>query len=199
MTGASVNLLQDAQARVERLRASLRLIRAREETGHSVTALPVRGHVASIPELQPAIYDALSLVDTKCADYYAQAYLDLADASRISWIGTAHLVREALATTLRTLAPDNDVKAMVWFKPESQDGRPTHKQRVRYILQNRKAGTTEREVAEQIDLIEDRVASIVRSTYSRASSAAHTGTERREALTILRYFEAFAHDLLDLD
>jgi hypothetical protein len=178
------------------------LVIAAEEAGYSVEPESVAVDAVVAPEMRTEIYTALSRVDQRCADYYAQAYLDLADLTRVSWIGTAHQVREALATVLRTLAPDDQVKAMPWFKVQSDDGRPTHKQRVRYILQHRGAGSAEREVAEQIDLIEERVENIggiVRSTYTRASVAAHIGAERREAIRILRYFEAFAHDLLDLE
>jgi len=90
------------------------------------------------------------------------------------------------------------VKKTPWYSPETDDGRPTHKQRVKCILQSRRAGSNEREVTEQVDMIEERIANLVRSTYSRASDAAHRGKRRSEAGRILNYFEAFAHDLLDL-
>ncbi len=199
MVDGYVNRLEDARARVESLRSALSVVVTVEEAGHSIVPESAVGPAAAIPTMELAIYEALAKIELKCAQSYAQAYLDLADTARVSWIGTAHQVREALATTLRTLAPDDQVKAEKWVKPESQDGRPTQKQRVRYILQRRGAGNTEREVVEQVDLIEERVANIVRSTYARASNAAHAGTERKEAIRILRYFEAFAHDLLYLD
>ena len=69
---------------------------------------------------------------------------------------------------------------------------------MKYILEARRAGSNEHEVTEQVDLIEERVGNLVRSTYGRASDAAHRGKRRSEARRILNYFEAFAHDLLDL-
>jgi hypothetical protein len=42
------------------------------------------------------------------------------------------------------------------------------------------------------------IAGLIRDTYSRASDAAHTLKGRREAKKLLKYFEAFAHDLLNL-
>lgn len=202
MVKSYINLLDDAAARVGHLRAALRLIIAAEDAGHPIAPEFEAIDAPLTSDMQPAIYDALAKVDDRCAAYYAQAYLDLADPARISWIGTAHQVREAVATLLRTLAPDDEVKAETWFKPETKDGRPTHKQRVRHIMRHRDAGSSETEVVEQIGLIEERaesIGSIVRSTYSRASNAAHTGGDRTEARRILTYFEAFAHDLLDLD
>jgi len=57
----------------------------------------------------------------------------------------------------------------------------------------------EEEVISRIDLVENRVAALVRATYARASNAAHTFEGRKEVLRILKYFEAFVHDLLDID
>jgi hypothetical protein len=150
------------------------------------------------PHPRQDIYDSLAAIEQRLADGYAQAYADLADPSRVSWAGTAHEIRELLATCLRLLAPDNAVKQKPWYEPESQDGRPTQKQRVRFILESHHAGSHEREVTEQVDLIEERVGNLARSTYGRASDAAHRGKRRSEARRILNYFEAFAHDLLDL-
>jgi hypothetical protein len=144
------------------------------------------------------VYDALLFVSESLARGYAQVKIDLASSDRLSWTGDAHEVREIIATLLRTLAPDEVVKSQSWFKPESNDGRPTQKQRARFVMQQRKADSTEREVAEQVDLLEDAIGNLIRSTYSRASNAAHTFKGRSEVAKLVRYFEAFAHDLLDV-
>lgn len=44
-------------------------------------------------------------------------------------------LRELSRILLADLAPDAQVMACAWFKPESQNGRPTHSQRVRYAVQ----------------------------------------------------------------
>jgi Predicted pPIWI-associating nuclease len=142
------------------------------------------------------IYLALSEISQKLGDSYLQAKQDIKNADRISWAGTAHEIREVLATLLRTLAPDNEVKSQPWYKQESD--RPTQKQRVRYILQKRGSSSTQREVTEKIDILDEMLGELVRSTYSRASDAAHTYEPRKEVKRLLGYFEAFAHDLLDL-
>lgn len=198
MTDDVVAQLRAAQASVQRLRSALGLIVTSEEVGQQDQPASVRDESPATSSMESHIYDALFQVHPMCAKCYKQAYLELADPTRISWVGTAHLIREALATVLRTLAPDDKVRATSWYTPETDDGRPTHKQRVRYILRQRHAGKAEQAVTEQVELIEELIANLVRSTYSRASAAAHSGAERRDVRRILLYFEAFAHDLLDL-
>ncbi len=147
---------------------------------------------------RPDISYALEKINPILANSYAQVKHDIQDTKRISWAGDAHEIREILATLLRTLAPDQEVEAQHWFKSESKDGKPTQKQRVHYILQSRGVSSTKREVVEKIDIIDEMISSLVRSTYSRASDAAHTYETRKEVVRLLGYFEAFAHDLLDL-
>lgn len=145
------------------------------------------------------IYDALSHLSETLANSYAQVKKDLQDADRLSWAGTAHEIREVLSTMLRTLAPDEAVTSQHWYKQAPNTSGPTQKQRVRYILQVRGAGSKEREVAEQAVHLDEMIGNLVRATYSRASDAAHRFKNRDEVLRVLRYFEAFAQDLLNLE
>ncbi len=144
------------------------------------------------------IFLALKELSVNLANSYTQVKIDIEADNRISWAGTAHEIREILATLLRTLAPDEDVISQSWFKQESEISGPTQKQRVQYILQQNKAGKNQKDVVEQVTGLDDMISSLVRSTYSRASDAAHRFKERQEVLRILRYFEAFAYDLLNL-
>lgn len=144
------------------------------------------------------IYIALLNISENLAKSYAQVKLDIQQTERVSWAGTAHEIREVLSTLLRLLAPDENVKSQQWYKQESNTSGPTQKQRVRFILQANGAGSKERKVVEQVTGLEDMIGDLVRSTYGRASDAAHRFKNRREVLRILRYFEAFAHDLLNL-
>lgn len=144
------------------------------------------------------IYLALKEKSESLANSYAQVKIDIESDNRISWAGTAHEIREILATLLRILAPDKDVTTQSWYKAEPNTSGATQKQRVIYILKNRNSGTNEKDVLEQITGIEDMIGNLVRSTYSRASDAAHRFKERQEVRKILRYFDAFAYDLLNL-
>jgi len=47
----------------------------------------------------------------------------------------AAAIRELLGHTLHELAPDEELRKCSWFKPETQDGRPTRAQRQRYVIQ----------------------------------------------------------------
>ncbi|MGZ2461768.1 pPIWI-associating nuclease domain-containing protein [Rhizobium anhuiense] len=52
---------------------------------------------------------------------------------RLSQFSTG--IRELIGHTLATLATDNEVKAASWFQVETQDGRPTRRQRVKFAIQ----------------------------------------------------------------
>ena len=145
------------------------------------------------------IYDALASVSPQLARSYEQIKNDIEDSSRLSWAGTAHEIREILSHLLRTLAPSDEVEKQNWFKREDGTSGPTQKQRVIYIIKQHDAGSKEKEVVERVVDLEDRLGTLVRTTYSRASDAAHRIKGRVEVRRILRYFEAFAFDLLDLD
>ena len=145
------------------------------------------------------IYTALQKVAPSLANSYAQVKMDLQDPNRLSWAGTSHEIREIISNLLRTLAPDNIVTSQKWYTPEQGASKPTQKQRVRHILQTRGKNSTKCEVVEKIGTLDELVAELVRSTYSRASNAAHTFEPRQETLRILGYFEAFAQDLLELE
>lgn len=144
------------------------------------------------------IYVALLEKSESLANSYAQVKIDIESDNRFSWAGTAHEIREIVATLLRILAPDKVVISQSWYKPEPNSSGVTQKQRVIYILKSRNSGSNEKEVLEQITGIEDMIGNLVRSTYSRASDAAHRFKERQEVIKILRYFDAFAYDLLNL-
>lgn len=142
---------------------------------------------------------ALEAIAPELGHSYDQVLEDIEDRSRRSWAGTAHEIRELLAELLRHLGPDEDVQAESWYKQDPNTRGPTQRQRVRYILEQQRAGSKKRDVVKEMSIIEDRVGGLVRATYNRASDAAHRFKGRREAIRILRYFEVFSRDLLDLD
>lgn len=154
--------------------------------------------VAAGAGVDDRIFSALLGISESLARSYAQIKEDLRDYTRLSWAGTAHEIRELLATMLRLLAPDSEVVAQPWYKQVLETSGPTQKQRVRYILQGHGAGSKERQVVEQVVHLEDMIENLVRSTYARASDAAHRFKPRGEVVRICRYFEAFAYDLLNL-
>jgi hypothetical protein len=157
-----------------------------------------RKTTTATPANESEIFKALLGLSEPLAKSYVQVKIDLEDDSRSSWVGTAHEIREVLANLLRILAPDEKVISQTWYRQEEKTTGPTQKQRVRYILQENGAGSKEKEVIELVTKLEEMIGDIVRATYSRASDAAHRFKTRKEVARIVKYFDAFANDLLDL-
>lgn len=187
------NTVLEMLSRVAKTRASISQIIEPSAPTKPAVIHPVVGVTVD------SLYHALFGISESLGNSYMQVRSDLDDPTRTSWAGTAHEIREILATLLRLKAPDSEVKAKPWYRPEPNTSGPTQKQRVRYILQELGGGSKQVEVAEQISMIEDKIGDLVRATYSRASDAAHRMKGRTEAKRLLRYFEAFAHDLLNLE
>jgi hypothetical protein len=61
----------------------------------------------------------------------------------------ASAIREAFTHMLHKLAPDEEVKQCSWFKPESENGRLTRAQRLRYMIQG---GLSDEYVADELKL-----------------------------------------------
>ena len=148
--------------------------------------------------IQIKIYDGLLQVSETLANSYAQVIRDLEDVERQSWAGTAHEIRQVIATMLSKLAPDHEVTSQSWYVQDPNVSGPTQKQRARYVLLERGAGSKEHEVAQLVGTLDGMIEDLVRAIYSRASDAAHRFKARDEVARILRYFEAFAQDLLGL-
>lgn len=144
------------------------------------------------------ILEALREVSMPLANSYLQIIAEFEDDGRITWDGTAHQIRELLRKLLDSLAPTNLVEKQGWYKEGDGLSGPTQKQRVKYILSIKSAGSKEQAVVQNIVLIEDKIGNLVRDTYQRASDAAHRSKDKTEAYRILRYFEAFAYDLLNI-
>ena len=149
--------------------------------------------------LNQDIYHALESISNSLANSYFQVARDFGDENRTSWAGTAHEIRELLRKVLEHLAPTNLVKAKSWYKEETNASGPNQRQRVRYILSLKESDSNQQKVAQNIDIIDDKIGELVRDVYGRASDAAHRSKTKTEAYRILRYFEAFAYDLLDLN
>jgi hypothetical protein len=148
---------------------------------------------------EKSLQQALSVLSDSLGMSYLQVKIDLRDKNRYSWAGTAHEIREVLATMLRLLAPDDMVISQNWYKQEKDTSGPTQKQRVRYILEENKASSKEKEVGELAIKLDEMIGEIVRATYSRASDAAHRFKERNEVIKIVKYFEVFSNDLLNIE
>jgi hypothetical protein len=147
---------------------------------------------------EPVIFEALNRVDRSLGRSYEQVVSDLNDEARGSWKGTANELRETLSTLLRALAPDEKVITQEKYMQEKNTTGPTQKQRVKYILEQRRSGSNEVEVAQEVEAFEERIGGFIRKFYNRASNSTHRPSERKEILKIHSYFIAFMRDLLDI-
>lgn len=167
--------------------------------GRSVRSSDILRNQQYNSHLQFKINEALEKISKDLSDSYIQIYNDLQDPNRVSWAGTAHEIREILTNLLRLLAPDAKVIRAPWYKQLKNALGPTQKQRVKYILTKRGAGSKETGVVEQVANLDQMIEDLVRSTYKRASDAAHRYKTKIEVSRILRYFETFSVDLLDIN
>ncbi len=130
---------------------------------------------------------------------YRQGLSDLIGSERLSYRGTAAEFRESLRETLDQLAPDADVEAQAWYKPEDGQKKPTMKQKARYILTSRGRNKTQRDSAEKmLKLIDELSGEVMRAVYNRASLATHIHQSKGEVQKIKRYVDTVLFDLLEI-
>lgn len=193
----NATVLAVAREAAARARATQQAVASLTLSGDNQASPLAAKAVASLYH-DPKISAALKKIAEPLANSYLQIIADFEDETRLSWAGTAHEIRELLRKILEQLAPAQDVEVQAWYKQESGISGPTQKQRVKHILTNQGGDSKQQKVAQDIELIEDKIGILVRDVYGRASDAAHRSKSKAEAFKILRYFEAFAYDLLDI-
>ncbi len=167
------------------------------ERGRGIAGLPAASSVRSLVEQR--ILATLKQMLPGSALSYEQALDDLAAPVRLSYRGTATELREVVREVLDHLAPDRDVVASTGFKLEKGRAGPTMKQKARFILKARRVGETTRKAPEDaVELLEDHIASLARSTYERGSVATHGATTLREAQRFKGYADAVLAELLQV-
>lgn len=152
-----------------------------------------------LSQTEGAILDTLANLLPPCAASYEQALRDIAQGGRISWRGTATELREILREVIDHFAPDQAVSSTPGFQLESGRPKPTHKQKVRHILRARRSRSAAVAVAESsIDTVDEAVASLARSTYTRGSVSTHVATSGKEIKSLKRYVDALLAELLEV-
>ncbi len=145
------------------------------------------------------ILKTLESLMPSAAASYRQGLSDLIAPERLSYRGTAAEFRESLRETLDQLAPDADVEAQGWYKPEDGQKKPTMKQKARYILTSRERKKPQRDSAEKmLTLIEELFGEVMRAVYNRASLATHVQQSKGEVQKIKRYVDTVLFDLLEI-
>jgi hypothetical protein len=154
---------------------------------------------ASISREETLVLRTLEALVPSAAASYRQGLSDLLGPARFSYRGTAAEFREALRETLDHLAPDDEVEAQKWYKPEEGQKKPTMKQKGRHILTSRAKNKTQRTSAEKMfGLIEELSSDVMRAVYNRASLATHIHQSLSEVRRIKRYVDTVLFDLLEI-
>lgn len=145
-----------------------------------------------VTAVRRTLADRLERLSPDLAASYRQVHLDLADATRETFLGPAGEIREVMRAAIHLLAPDEDVQAQEWYV--GNEGRPTQAERIRYIVQQRSEG--EASPVEAADIVDTKVGRLGRILYSRASRAFHVGTQRDELNRVVSYVEAVLNEIL---
>jgi hypothetical protein len=75
----------------------------------------------------------------------------------------------------------------------------TMKQEVHFIFKNRERNTTESAVPENaVNMVEEAITSMTRSTYDRGSLSAHQERGKKACDQLKRYVDVVLHDLLEI-
>ena len=103
------------------------------------------------------------------------------------------------AKTLDYLAPDKDVSAQKGYKQNPNTNGPTMKQKVKYVLSNRKVQSgIIKTVEDAAQIVDDSIGTFIRSVYTRASISTHTPTEKSEVKRIYDLVKVVLSELLEL-
>jgi hypothetical protein len=157
------------------------------------------GH-ALITDVEARIIATLQQLVPSAALSYEQALRDLTDSTgRLSFRGTANELREALRETVDHLAPDEDVMAAQGFQLERDQTGPTQRQKVRHILRSRRLPEAARRTPEDaVSLIEDRMGSLARASYTRTSLSTHIASTEHEVRQLKMYVDGVLAELLQV-
>lgn len=154
---------------------------------------------SSFDPIEKRIIETLKPMLPAAALSYEQSVRDLRALDRVSLRGTAVELRETLREALDHLAPDSEVVKMPGFKPEPAQTKPTMRQKARFVFRSRGLPSTASKTAEDaVSLVEERAASLVRSTYERGSASTHVATIRGEVQQLKMYVDSVLSELLQI-
>jgi hypothetical protein len=166
----------------------------------TVDVMKARGSPRLIlSQTERAILETLTKMLPVTGASYEQALLDIAQGKRVSWRGSATELREVLREAIDYLAPDGKVLGSPGFQLEQGRTLPTQKQKVRFILRARKSNSTFVAVAEgSLNTVDESIAALARSTYTRGSASTHATTDASEIRKLKRYVDALLAELLEI-
>jgi len=199
MDGLMQEILKRASEESAR-RTMIRNVRAAHRYFTDSLLVPLsRAYWSRAPQQSPAGHDREVALRLRQLDADLS---DIEDDARLSYRGPAAELREVLTGVLHILAPTEQVQAMDWYREARRSGArteptPTRAERVKFILRSVMQGSAQTETAQTfMNSVEERLASVVNSTYKRGSAATQGAAERVEVQQILQYINALLRELL---
>lgn len=95
-------------------------------------------------------------------DLFEASIASLNDKSnKLRYNNFAYSIRELSRHFLKTLAPDSNVKACIWYKQETKNGDPTRAQRIKYAIQGGVNDETLKNIGLEISDLEKKTKAVV--------------------------------------
>jgi hypothetical protein len=142
------------------------------------------------------ICEKLHKIAPSAALSYRQAALDINDAGRISFRGSALELREALREVLDHLAPDVEVTGAEGYQQEPKRSGPTMRQKVRFVLKNKNKRSVSDAPEHAVDAFEEAMANFTRAEYERGSKETHSAGSRDKVIQLRRLVVTVLHEVL---
>lgn len=157
------------------------------------------------PIVEPTPYDRrielsskLSEIEPRLSTKLDGAWQTIQDKSKEDrFLQSASSARELISDLLHLLAPDDQVAEMEWFAPETENGRPSQRQRSRFAILGRNNALEEIELKAIYDLGDN-----IRDSYRRLNRIAHLRNYeedlQRLTATLIDYCQIYLLKLLEL-
>lgn len=111
----------------------------------------------------------LKEIDARLSTKLDGAWQTLQDRSKDDrFLQAASSARELVSDLLHVLAPDDQVEAMEWFTPETKNGRPSQRQRAKFVIIGSNNILSEMELQPIYELSDN-----IRNSYKRLTQIAH--------------------------
>ncbi|MEN8217012.1 MAG: hypothetical protein ABFS56_11710 [Pseudomonadota bacterium] len=151
------------------------------------------GSIADAPVHDREIYDKLTSIAPELADKYLSAW-QIYQTDLRNYSGAASEIRDTFTQVLHKLAPDDQVIAQPNFALEGELKKPTRRQRIMYVMQQRypkakRSKAMAKEIASDIDILETQLAKVVQKAYEEASGMTHTTATREQVYPLLKRFD----------
>jgi hypothetical protein len=111
----------------------------------------------------------LSAIENRLSIKLNGAWQTIQDHAKIDrFLQAASSAREVISDVLHILAPDEKVTASSWFKPETENGKPSRRQRAKFAMLDNNDSLTD----EQLEPIHE-LGETIRNLYERFNPIAH--------------------------